>query len=597
MESQRPEDDAAGWEAPAERRPRFRPRHAPPPTREQPILGRASDRRADPRRGAPFDPWRASEDQANPRRDAPHDSRYGGEHPYPGRDPGSFSTLPPVRRDPRQPPRPPRQPPRPPRQPPRPPVDPEDHRRRQLEGLSLLTSLAQRSAATSGFPVITVGFETRTRPRPGAEVSPEAGRGPRVLSLLRDPALRSAIALALSALLSGVLGLVFWARAAHYDSVATVGHISAEVSAITFLALIGSLNLMTAFPRFLPEPGWNTRRMLLSSYTASALVGLIAAGIFMLTPLSSALVLDGMAGRLGFTFCVMVNSIFMFQDGALVGFGKAVWVPVENLLVAIARLGLIPVIAASAHLPVTASVLWAWAFPTVISVFVVNGFNLGPLARRQSVYQPKLPRINEVLNWVGIEAVTTIVNASVSCFLPALVTWRLGAVQGGYIYVPWTIVTMATVLLTNVFISMVREVITVPERASITIDRSLRLAAAFVVCGVIGCALLGKFILLPLGGGYGENGGSLLRWIGFSFPAIAINLLFVAVCLVKIRPGLIFIANCAVTIGTIGGLMELGHGAGIGSVGFIYCIVQWVVAAAFAIPAVKGILAIRDGRV
>jgi O-antigen/teichoic acid export membrane protein len=583
MESQRPEDDAAGWEAPAERRPRFRPRHAPPPTREQPILGRASDRRADPRRGAPFDPWRASEDQANPRRDAPHDSRYGGEHPYPRRDPRSFSQLPPVRRDQRQPPRP--------------PVDPEDHRRRQLEGLSLLTSLTQRSAATSGFPVITVGFETITRPRPGAEVSPEAGRGPRVLSLLRDPALRSAIALALSAILSGVLGLVFWARAAHYDSVATVGHISAEVSAITFLALIGSLNLMTAFPRFLPEAGWNTRRMLLSSYTASALVGLIAAGIFMLTPLSSALVLDGMAGRLGFTFCVMVNSIFMFQDGALVGFGKAVWVPVENLLVAIARLGLIPVIAASAHLPVTASVLWAWAFPTVISVFVVNGFNLGPLAGRQSVYQPKLPPMKEVLNWVGIEALTTIVNASVSSFLPALVAWRLGAVQGGYIYVPWTIATMATLLLTNVFISMVREVITVPERASITIDRSLRLAAAFVVCGVIGCALLGKFILLPLGGGYGENGGSLLRWIGFSFPAIAINLLFVAVCLVKIRPGLIFIANCAVTIGTIGGLMELGHGAGIGSVGFIYCIVQWVVAAAFAIPAVKGILAIRDGRV
>ena len=31
---------------------------------------------------------------------------------------------------------------------------------------------------------------------------------------------------------------------------------------------------------------------------------------------------------------------------------------------------------------------------------------------------------------------------------------------------------------------------------------------------------------------------TLLRWIGFSFPAMAINLLFVAVCLVKIRPGL-----------------------------------------------------------
>jgi O-antigen/teichoic acid export membrane protein len=470
----------------------------------------------------------------------------------------------------------------------------EAHRQRQLQGLNVLISLAQSSAVSTGFPVIPSALDTRPQRKPDAQASPELGRGPRVWNVLRDPALRSAIALALSAILSGALGLGFWVRAAHYQSVAVVGHASAEVSAITFLAAAGSLNLMTALPRFLPAAGWNARRMLLASYGATALTGLTAAAIFVSTPLSSKLIAqDGASGRWAFALCVVANSIFMFQDGALVGFGKATWVPVENLLVAIARLGLIPVIAVAAHVSVVTGILWAWALPMFVSVLAVNTLNLGPLAERQSTARPNLPPPRDVLRWVGVEALTTILNASVTSFLPALVVWRLGDVQGGYFYVPWTITTMAALLLTNVFISMVREVIARPRGASVTIDRSLRLAAAFVVCGVLGCSVLGKFVLLALGPGYAANGGPLLLWIGFSFPAMGINLLYVAVCLIRIRPGVILFANCAMTIGVIGGLMTLGHDANIGSVGMIYCVVQWVIAAASAVPATRGILAIR----
>jgi O-antigen/teichoic acid export membrane protein len=471
-----------------------------------------------------------------------------------------------------------------------------DHRRRQSEGLNFLISVARSQAVTGGFPVHLPIAATRKQrvleappqAAPGASAAPVPA-GSRIVGVLRDPAMRSAMALALSALLAGGLGLVFWARTAHYQSAATVGNVSAEVSAISFLAIIGGLNLTTAFPRFLPLAGWHTRRVLLISYASSASVGLIAVGIFMLTPLSSELVLDGTAGRLGFTVCVVINSIFNFQDGGLVGFGKAAWVPIENLLVAVARLGLIAIIARSAFHSASAGIWWSWALPMGISVLVVSIMSAGPLAARQAKSRPQLPPIKGLMSWVGIEAATTIVNASVSAFLPALVKWRLGDVQGAYFFVPWTIAIMATLLLTNVFISMVREVITAPERAAVTIGRSIRLVAIVTVVGVVCCTVLAKLVLIPLGPGYATYGASFLRWIGFSFPASAVNLLFVAVCLVKIKPGFIFVANCAVTIGTIGGLMALGHGASIGSVGAVYCAVQWVVAAASAIPAVSGI--------
>jgi O-antigen/teichoic acid export membrane protein len=600
-------------DSPAENDPRYRPRHGASPAKApRPALPPAKDPRPalppakDPRPATPpaRDPRPDPPPAGNPRPglaptreqstingvprgrvDLHRDADYRG--PRPGKP--TRADLPRVtsaplteRRDARQIPR----------------LTPEvedAHRRRQLEGLSALSLLSQSTAATGGFPMISSTLEARPPRGLQAPASTEGRRGARVLNILRDPALRNAMALAISALLAGGLGLVFWARTAHYQSPATVGHVSAEVSAISFLAIIGGLNLTTAFPRFLPLAGWHTRRMLLASYAASASVGLIAVGIFMLTPLSSGLVLDGTAGRLAFTLCVVINSIFNFQDGGLVGFGKATWVPVENLLVAIMRLGLIAVIAKSAFYSASAGILWSWALPMGISVLVVSILSAGPLAARQAKIPPNLPPVRGLLNWVGIEAVTTIVNASVTAFLPALVTWRLGDVQGAYFFVPWTIAIMATLLLTNVFISMVREVITAPERAAVTIGRSIRLVAIVTVVGVLCCTVLAKLVLLPLGPGYATYGASFLRWIGFSFPASAINLLFVAVCLVKIRPGFIFVANCVVMIGTIGGLMTLGHGSSIAMVGAIFCGVQWIVAAASAIPAVRGIRAIiRD---
>jgi O-antigen/teichoic acid export membrane protein len=485
--------------------------------------------------------------------------------------------------------------------PPQPPLVADDenihYRRQQLEGLRALNYVSQSTAVTAGFPVIssavTGGFAAITGAFQAIPLAPtEAQRGPRILSILRDPALRSALALVMSSVLSGGLGLVFWSWNAHHHSAATVGHVSAEVSAISFLAVIGGLNLATALPRFLPLAGWNTRRLLLASYASSTLAGLISVAIFMLTPLSSELVLDGTAGRWAFALCVVINSIFNFQDGGLVGFGKAAWVPVENLLVAIARLGLIAFLANAAFHSAAAGILWSWALPMGIAVLVVSTLSAGPLAARQAKVAPDLPTIKGLLSWVGIEAATTVVNASVTAFLPALVAWRLGAVQGAYVFIPWTIAIMAQLLLTNVFISMVREVITVPARAAVTIGRSIRFVGLVTVVGVLCCVFLGKFILLQQGAAYATYGSSFLRWVALSFPASAINLLFVAVCLIKIRPGLIFAANCVITIGTIGGLMTLGHGTNIGTVGAIYCGVTWLVAAASAIPAVRGIRAI-----
>ena len=455
---------------------------------------------------------------------------------------------------------------------PDPPADSDALAKRQLEGLEVLRSL---SSATLVSP--TQG---------------NARRAARALAPLRDPALRAAMALILSNVVSGGLGFVFWAMTAHYQKAAGVGSIAAEVSAITFLASVGSLNLINVFARFIPEAGWHARRMIVISYSGVVLAGCLCAIVFLLTPLAPSLVIGGAMGRPALASCVILNSIFMIQDGGLVGFGRSISVPVENTFVAVARLMLLPL--TIKRMPTPIAILWSWALPMAVAVLVVNAFIIFRLAgRKQTRQRPKLPPVRQLSRFIAIESVTTAVAAAVSAFLPALVTLRLGASQGGYFYVPWIITTMASLLFTSILISMVREAVARPQQAASTINRSVRLVLVAMIVGMIGCFLLSKLVLAPMGTDFAAQGAPLLRWLGLALPAITINLLFWSFCLVRRHPWPVLAVNLTTSALIIGGVMLLRQGTDVSRVGMIYCLSQWIVAAAVAVPAFKALRLVR----
>ena len=395
----------------------------------------------------------------------------------------------------------------------------------------------------------------------------------------------------LSAGAAGGLGFVFWAFTTHHQNASAVGAVSAEVSSITFLASVGSLNLISIFARFLPVAGWYARRLILTSYSGATLAGLLAAVIFLLTPMATGLVLGGGFGRIAFAVCVVLNSVFNIQDGGLIGFGRFGWVPVENVLVALARLVLLPL--AAAFLSARIGVLWSWALPMAVAVLVVNIFVIGPLPGRKAKQRPSLPKFGELGRLVAIGSATTAVYAAVSAFLPALVTHRLGPTQGGYFYVPWIIATMACLLLTNISISMVREIVANPEKAEFTVRRSVGLAVLVIIAVMAACLLLARLVLAPLGPNFVVHGVPLLHWVGFAMPATAVIVLFLAVCLYRQRAWPSFAVNLTTSAAVVGGVLLLKSGADISRVGMIYCVVQWVAAAAISFPTFT---ALRDLR-
>src|SRR4051794_35908215 len=116
-----------------------------------------------------------------------------------------------------------------------------------------------------------MSMTTRAKARPGSAL----------LEHLREPMRRSAYALIAGTGVTSLLGLLFWALAAHWLSPAMVGIGASLISALTLLANISTLGLRNGLVRFLPEAGPMTRRLVASSYALCAGAATAVAAIFL----------------------------------------------------------------------------------------------------------------------------------------------------------------------------------------------------------------------------------------------------------------------------------------------------------------------------
>ena len=397
-------------------------------------------------------------------------------------------------------------------------------------------------------------------------------------------AVASSLALMLSAVGSGLLTFAFWAIIARTHGPAVVGRASAEVSAITFLAGVGSLNMINVFARFLPQAGDRARRLVLISYAAALTAGLIVAVVFLATPWSKQLVVGGTPGRFAFAVLVVCVSVFMIQDGGLVWFGKALWVPVENITVGLGRLAALPVLALVGS---AFGAVCAWAGATVVAVLVINALIVWRLSIAHRDVPANLPRTTSLVKFIAVESVTTAVGSSLFAFLPAIVEHVKGSAVTGYFYLPWLIATTVSLLLMGVLISMVRELAASPTGTAAVVRGQLRLIG-IVLGGVLAVCCIDPGLLMDiLGANFGRQSGTLLRWVGLSVPGTAVALLFWSFCLLDQRPWPIFAMNVSNAVLVIAGVIWLGRHSPISDIGELYCCVQWAIAAVALFPLLR----------
>jgi hypothetical protein len=268
---------------------------------------------------------------------------------------------------------------------------------------------------------------------------------------------RNAVALMVSSMGTAGIGIVFWGVAAHLVSVESIGRASAELSAMSLLASLGSLSLGSAFIRFLPVSGNRTRMFVARSYGACTSIALVLSLVYVAAGLGHRFLPTAFVWRALFVVVVTFWVVFVLQDNALTGLRATKWVPVENLLFGIAKLALLPLFIVVVP---KQGIFLAWSAPVFFAVALVTRYlfrTLIPEHESASCGRSLLPSGKEITSLLAAQGATQLVGIMSSMLMPLIVIARLGATASGYFYLPWTITVSFTGLIWSVSTSFLVE--------------------------------------------------------------------------------------------------------------------------------------------
>lgn len=341
---------------------------------------------------------------------------------------------------------------------------------------------------------------------------------------LGDPLYRTGYYLILGTGITALLGVAFWALAAHSYSARVVGLNAAAISAMTLVSGVCSLGLSAVLVRYLPVAGGSTRLLVVRSYAVTAMLSLVVGAAAALTSQiwsPSLSFLAEPAWLVGFAAAAAGTTVFTLQDSVLTGLRAAKWVPLENSLYSLAKLLLL--VATAAALPMAGPFV-AWNAPLLVAIVLVNFLifrSLIPVASRAA---GTLSR-QQLLSMAPGNYAGKLFTLGATLYVPILVANIVGPAEAAYFFVPWMISLGLELIALNMTTSLtVEAAIDLPALRRLTrrtFVHSMRLvapAAAFV-------ALTAPWLLLVFGQDYADAGASVLRLLALGMiPNVVVAL-------------------------------------------------------------------------
>lgn len=258
---------------------------------------------------------------------------------------------------------------------------------------------------------------------------------------VRNPLYRSGYALVVNTIGSTMIGVVYWAVAAHLYSRQVVGQASALVTCLVLVTHVAQLNLHNSFPKFLPRTGARVGRFIGYGYAASSAVAL-ACGLAVVTVMPAVssqwhFLSNSLALSAEYVAASVAWVVFTLEDAVLLGLQHPVVVPAENTTYGIAKLALLP--GTAARLSAT-SLFMSWIAPLAAVIPAINWliFRRYVPALRGARTDAKLqPR--EVIRFSSIDYLGGLIGQAYWNVLPLLVLSVLGATANGSFYIAWTL--------------------------------------------------------------------------------------------------------------------------------------------------------------
>lgn len=404
----------------------------------------------------------------------------------------------------------------------------------------------------------------------------------RFLAALRNPLYRSGYALVANTAGTTLIGVGYWAVAAHLYSQQAVGRSAALVAALILVSSITQLNLHDTLPRFLPHANRRAARLILYSYGATAIFALLGGAAFLLVlprlnaQWEFAASTAPVAGM--FIFAVVIWGIFALQDAALTGLQRAVVVPAENI--AYGGLKLVLLVAVASLMPST-GIFFSWIVPLAICVPAVNWLIFRRyLPGRGSALEVSQVAARTVVRYASVDYIGSLFSQAYANLPTLLVLSILGAAANGYFYIAWTIGSGLAAIALNFSTSLLVEGAAAPHRLA-ELTRGILLRCMLVMGpGAVALILASRVVLSIYGSTYASHAVTLLDLLAIS--AIPRSLVLMALSLDRIaaRVGRATLTQLALAMLVLGGSWALLRREGIAGVGFAWLGAHVVVAAA-----------------
>jgi O-antigen/teichoic acid export membrane protein len=406
-----------------------------------------------------------------------------------------------------------------------------------------------------------------------------------------QPLFRSAYSLMLSTLTTSLLGLAFWAVAAHEFTPATVGRDGALVASMMTLSGICMLNLNHALIRFLPRlDARASARRVLQAYGLSVLAAIVLATAFVL----GAPRISGAYGYLrdpwlagGYVLAVAAWGVFNLQDAALTSLRRATWVPIENTIFSLLKLAALPVLAivGAAH-----GIFAAWMLPLVL---VIPAVSFGLFRRVIPSYRPPKDHDNgeagahrsrlagrTLVRLMTQDYLGSVMGQTALTILPVLVVSMLGTKENAYFYIAFTLICCFDVLVYYLTVSLTAEAARDERQLRALVHTVVRRFGGPLILACAGIALAAPLLLAPFGGDYVSHGSDVLRVLALASIFRACLYLFGAVCLIQGRGGWILGSRAASLVLLLPLVLVLGKRSGLEGIGWAWLVSNAIVAVA-----------------
>jgi O-antigen/teichoic acid export membrane protein len=393
---------------------------------------------------------------------------------------------------------------------------------------------------------------------------------------LTEPMFATAVSLMTNTILTNGLGVLFWVVAARLYDPSAVGRDSALVSLMMALSTIGQLDLANAVVRFLPAVARPRGRLVLAAYAVAVLASGVIAGLVIVAAPHVTMSLSFLSSNTGLAVALVAAtalwSIFSIQDGVLTALGGARWVPLENAVYGVLKVGMLFVLAG---LGATHGTFFAFAIPMAVLLVPVN------LLLFRRVLPAASPATEEAIRGASFGrrrllafvaqdyAGSMLVQAGLTV-LPLVVVALLGARSNAFFYLPLLIVSAFDALFANACTSLIvagsSEVSRQTELARLMARRGLLL----LLPGAVALVVLTPYVLLVFGSDYADHATTMMRLLAIASVPRAAHSLYAA--LARFRgDGRAILGRQVLSVSAlIGGTLLLAPSMGLTGVGLAW---------------------------